>query len=100
MASSASKGPPPEVGCEPSRPAPTPPASSSRRIQRRRGSWRAGCSSFAGPCESVGHCGSRDRNVMPGGQDRVVVVTGAGGGLGREYALTPPKEGARVVGND
>ena len=37
---------------------------------------------------------------MPGVQDRVVVVTGAGGGLGREYALTLAKEGAAVVGND
>ncbi len=37
---------------------------------------------------------------MPGVQDRVVVVTGAGGGLGREYALTLAREGARVVVND
>ena len=37
---------------------------------------------------------------MPGVQDRVIVVTGAGGGLGREYALTLAKEGARVVVND
>jgi len=37
---------------------------------------------------------------MPGVQDRVVVVTGAGGGLGREYALTLAKEGACVVVND
>jgi NAD(P)-dependent dehydrogenase (short-subunit alcohol dehydrogenase family) len=37
---------------------------------------------------------------MPGVQDRVVVVTGAGGGLGREYALTLAKEGAYVVVND
>ncbi len=37
---------------------------------------------------------------MPGVQDRVVVVTGAGGGLGREYALTLAKEGAAVVVND
>ncbi|AEF34096.1 short-chain type dehydrogenase/reductase [Mycolicibacter sinensis] len=33
-------------------------------------------------------------------QDRVVVVTGAGGGLGREYALTLAREGAAVVVND
>ncbi|HYJ57285.1 MAG TPA: SDR family oxidoreductase [Mycobacterium sp.] len=37
---------------------------------------------------------------MPGVQDRVIVVTGAGGGLGREYALTLAREGAPVVVND
>lgn len=37
---------------------------------------------------------------MPGVKDRVVVVTGAGGGLGREYALLLASEGARVVVND
>ncbi|WP_024440282.1 MULTISPECIES: SDR family oxidoreductase [unclassified Mycobacterium] len=37
---------------------------------------------------------------MSGVQDRVVVVTGAGGGLGREYALTLAREGACVVVND
>jgi NAD(P)-dependent dehydrogenase (short-subunit alcohol dehydrogenase family) len=37
---------------------------------------------------------------MPGVQDRVIVVTGAGGGLGRAYALTLAKEGASVVVND
>lgn len=37
---------------------------------------------------------------MPGVQDRVIVVTGAGGGLGREYALTLAREGAIVVVND
>lgn len=37
---------------------------------------------------------------MPGVQDRVIVVTGAGGGLGRQYALTLAREGANVVVND
>src|SRR6201998_71055 len=37
---------------------------------------------------------------MPGVQDRVIVVTGAGGGLGREYALTLAREGASGVVND
>ena len=37
---------------------------------------------------------------MPGVADRVVIVTGAGGGLGREYALTLAREGACVVVND
>ena len=37
---------------------------------------------------------------MTGVQDRVIAVTGAGGGLGREYALTLAREGACVVVND
>ena len=37
---------------------------------------------------------------MPGVQDRVIIVTGAGGGLGREYALTLAREGSSVVVND
>jgi NAD(P)-dependent dehydrogenase (short-subunit alcohol dehydrogenase family) len=37
---------------------------------------------------------------MPGLKDRVVVVTGAGGGLGRAYALLLARAGARVVVND
>ncbi|AAS54430.1 AGL060Wp [Eremothecium gossypii ATCC 10895] len=32
--------------------------------------------------------------------DRVVIITGAGGGLGREYALDYAKRGAKVVVND
>ncbi len=37
---------------------------------------------------------------MPGVEKRVIVVTGAGGGLGREYALLLAQEGAKVVVND
>lgn len=37
---------------------------------------------------------------MPALEDRVVVVTGAGRGLGREHALLAAAEGARVVVND
>ena len=37
---------------------------------------------------------------MAGLDGRVVIVTGAGGGLGREYALLLADEGARVVVND
>jgi len=37
---------------------------------------------------------------VPGVQERVIVVTGAGGGLGREYARTLAREGAGVVVND
>lgn len=33
-------------------------------------------------------------------KDRVVIITGAGGGLGRAYALTLAAEGAKVVVND
>jgi NAD(P)-dependent dehydrogenase (short-subunit alcohol dehydrogenase family) len=33
-------------------------------------------------------------------QDRVVIITGSGGGLGREYALAFAAEGAKVVVND
>ena len=33
-------------------------------------------------------------------QDKVVVVTGAGGGIGRDFALALAREGARVVVND
>jgi NAD(P)-dependent dehydrogenase (short-subunit alcohol dehydrogenase family) len=37
---------------------------------------------------------------MAGLDSRVVIITGAGGGLGREYALLLASEGARVVVND
>jgi len=38
--------------------------------------------------------------VMAGVEGRVVIVTGAGGGLGREYALFLASVGAKVVVND
>lgn len=37
---------------------------------------------------------------MAGIQDRVIIVSGAGGGLGREYALLLARQGAKVVVND
>jgi NAD(P)-dependent dehydrogenase (short-subunit alcohol dehydrogenase family) len=37
---------------------------------------------------------------MSGVEGRVVVVTGAGGGLGRDYALLLAENGAKVVVND
>ena len=37
---------------------------------------------------------------MAGVEGRVVAITGAGGGLGREYALSLARAGARVVVND
>jgi NAD(P)-dependent dehydrogenase (short-subunit alcohol dehydrogenase family) len=37
---------------------------------------------------------------MTGVRDRVIVVTGAGGGLGREYALLLAASGAKIVVND
>ncbi|MGH8898575.1 MAG: SDR family oxidoreductase [Egibacteraceae bacterium] len=37
---------------------------------------------------------------MPGVQRRVVVVTGAGGGLGRQHALLLASRGAKIVVND
>ncbi|MGF7123223.1 SDR family NAD(P)-dependent oxidoreductase [Rhodococcus sp. BE178] len=37
---------------------------------------------------------------MSGFEERVVIVTGGGGGLGREYALTLANQGARIVVND
>jgi NAD(P)-dependent dehydrogenase (short-subunit alcohol dehydrogenase family) len=37
---------------------------------------------------------------MPGVQGRIVIVTGAGGGLGRAYARLLAAEGAKVVVND
>lgn len=37
---------------------------------------------------------------MSGVEERVIVVTGAGGGLGREYALMMANAGAKVIVND
>ena len=35
-----------------------------------------------------------------GFEDKVVIITGAGGGLGREHALAFAKRGAKLVIND
>lgn len=43
---------------------------------------------------------SRKGSVVPGVQDKVVIVTGAGGGLGRTYARFLADNGALVVVND
>jgi NAD(P)-dependent dehydrogenase (short-subunit alcohol dehydrogenase family) len=42
----------------------------------------------------------REDGVVTGVRDRVIVVSGAGGGLGREYALLLAQLGAKVVVND
>ena len=33
-------------------------------------------------------------------KDKVIVVTGAGGGIGRDFALALGREGAKVIVND
>jgi NAD(P)-dependent dehydrogenase (short-subunit alcohol dehydrogenase family) len=42
----------------------------------------------------------KDSEIMPICDQRSVIITGAGGGLGRAYALAFAAEGARVVVND
>lgn len=42
----------------------------------------------------------QDRNTAPMLEGKVIVVTGAGNGIGRDFALALAAEGARVVAND
>ena len=50
------------------------------------------------PAPSSGRQESEDMSKMM--EDKVVIVTGAGGGIGRDIALAMAREGAKVVVND